>query len=215
MKQPKVILLDAVGTLFGVRTTVGDIYAEFARKYGVEVSPEVLEREFIQAFSDAPPLAFPGANTQIIPELEFNWWLALAQKVFEQAGVLEQFIDFKDFFEELYIYFASDEAWTVYPEVKSTLQKWHGQGIELGIVSNFDSRLFFVLPALGLDTLFKSVTISSQTGCAKPSPEIYIKALEKHKCQPQEAFHIGDSRKEDFEGATAAGLQGIWLQRSY
>jgi putative hydrolase of the HAD superfamily len=214
MKQPKVIFLDAVGTLFGVRTTVGNIYADLAKNYGVEVSPEILENEFTKAFSESSPLVFQGTNSQDIPEQEFNWWFNIAQKVFQQAGVFDQFIDFKDFFEELYIYFASDEPWVVYPEVKNTLQNWQRQGIELGIISNFDSRLFFVLPALGLDQFFQSVTISSQAGAAKPSEQIFLQALKKHNCQPQEACHIGDSRKEDFEGAITAGLQGVLIQRS-
>jgi putative hydrolase of the HAD superfamily len=214
MKQPKVVFLDAVGTLFGVRTTVGNIYADLAKKYGIEVSPEVLQNEFTKAFSEASPLAFPGINSQEIPEREFNWWFDIAQKVFQQAGVLERFIDFKDFFEELYIYFASDEPWVVYPEVKTTLQNWQKQGVELGIISNFDSRLLFVLPALGLDRYFQSITISSQAGVAKPNGGIFLQALEKHNCQPQEAYHIGDSQIEDVEGATAAGLTGILIQRS-
>ncbi|PSB04210.1 HAD-IA family hydrolase [Merismopedia glauca] len=214
MKQPKVIFLDAVGTLFGVRTTVGQIYADLAQRYGIEVSSDILEREFIQAFSDSPPLVFPGINSQEIPEQEFNWWLTIAQRVFQQAGVFDKFIDFRDFFEELYIYFASDEPWIVYPEVKTTLHNWQQQGVQLGIISNFDSRLYFVLPALGLDKYFQSVTISSQAGAAKPSQEIFLQALKKHNCQPQEACHIGDSRKEDFEGATAVGLKGVLIQRS-
>ncbi|MFM7546146.1 MAG: HAD hydrolase-like protein, partial [Synechococcales cyanobacterium] len=37
--------------------------------------------------------------------------------------------------------------------------------------------------------------------------------LATHHCCPQNAWHIGDSVKEDYIGATAAGLRGIWLQR--
>ena len=37
----KIILFDAVGTLFGVRDTVGEVYQKFASEWGVDVSPAV------------------------------------------------------------------------------------------------------------------------------------------------------------------------------
>ena len=39
MLPPKIIFLDAVGTLFGVRGTVGEIYSGFAQAAGVAVDP--------------------------------------------------------------------------------------------------------------------------------------------------------------------------------
>jgi len=45
--MPKVIFLDAVGTLFNVRSSVGEAYNKIASRFGVQVSPEVLNRAFI------------------------------------------------------------------------------------------------------------------------------------------------------------------------
>ncbi|HEY9641276.1 MAG TPA: HAD-IA family hydrolase [Coleofasciculaceae cyanobacterium] len=50
-------------------------------------------------------------------------------------------------------------------------------------------------------------------GVAKPHPQVFQAALEKHGCLPQQAWHIGDSLKEDYEGAIAAGIRAIWLKR--
>jgi putative hydrolase of the HAD superfamily len=86
-------------------------------------------------------------------------------------------------------------------------------GIELGIVSNFDSRLYSVLQALELRDFFSSITISTQAGAAKPDPQIFAIALEKHNCEPAAAWHIGDSIAEDYQAAKAAGLRGIWINR--
>ena len=46
MQQPKVIFLDAVGTLFGIKGSVGEVYGQIAQKFGVEVSLEELDRAF-------------------------------------------------------------------------------------------------------------------------------------------------------------------------
>ena len=210
---PKVIFFDAVGTLFGVNGSVGDIYGQLAQKFGVETDASSLNHAFFQSFRKAPPMAFPGAEITSIPNREFNWWRAIALQTFEHVGTLEQFNDFDQFFDDLYAHFATAAPWHIYPETVSTLHYWHNQGIELGIVSNFDSRLYRVLDALNLANLFTSVTISTEVGAAKPDFKIFEMALKKHNCLPQAAWHVGDSFKEDYEGAKSAGLRAIWLKR--
>jgi putative hydrolase of the HAD superfamily len=213
MERPKVIFLDAVGTLFGVRGSVGEVYSKLAHQFGVEVDIAVLNQAFYQSFQAASPLAFPGTLPADVPEREFAWWWAIAAQTFQQAGVLNQFTDFSRFFTTLYDHFATAEPWFVYPDICPSLQHWHTQGIELGVVSNFDSRLYTVLPALGLAEFFTSVTISTEVGAAKPDPKVFAVALSKHNCPASAAWHVGDSFREDYEGAKAAGLRGIWLKR--
>lgn len=210
---PKVIFFDAVGTLFGVNGSVGDIYGQIAQKFGVETDASSLNHAFFQSFRKAPPMAFPGAEITSIPNREFNWWRAIALQTFEQVGTLEQFNDFDQFFDDLYAHFATAAPWHIYAETVRTLHYWRNQGIELGVVSNFDSRLYRVLNALDLAPLFTSVTISTEVGAAKPDFKIFEMALKKHHCLPQSAWHVGDSFKEDYEGAKSAGLRAIWLKR--
>ncbi len=214
MERPKVIFLDAVGTLFGVKGSVGEVYSEIAQEFGVEVSADTLNKTFIQSFKAAPPPIFLHVEQQDIPQFEFEWWYDVVVKTFEQAGVLKQFSDFSTFFSEVYIHFGTAEPWFVYPDVLAALANWRRMGIELGVLSNFDSRIYSVLPSLELREFFESVTISTQAGAAKPDPKIFAIALEKHKCPPEAAWHIGDSINEDYKGAKAAGLRGIWINRS-
>jgi len=37
--------------------------------------------------------------------------------------------------------------------------------------------------------------------------------LDKHAMEPTEALHVGDSLREDVEGATKAGLASVWINR--
>lgn len=213
MVQPKVIFLDAVGTLFGVNGSVGEAYASQAQKFGVNCDPAAVNQAFFQAFKGATPMAFPGSDPTAIPHAEYQWWHAIAHQTFGKVGVLPQFPNFDDFFAQLYGYFATAEPWFVYPDVWGFLAHWRSQGIELGVLSNFDSRIYPVLEVLGLADFFQSVTISTEVGAAKPASLIFTTALQKHGCTAQDAWHVGDSYREDFEGATAAGLKGIWLNR--
>ena len=213
MEQPKVILVDAVGTLFGVKGSVGEIYSEIARDFEVEVSAESLNHAFNDSFKAATAPVFPDADEKDIPQLEFEWWKEIAARTFKKAGVIEQFPDFSEFFSELYIHFGTAEAWFVYPDVVPALINWRRMGIELGILSNFDSRIYSVLQSLDLREFFGSITICTQVGVAKPDPEIFAIALAKHNCSPKAAWHIGDDIKHDYQGAKSAGVRGIWINR--
>ncbi|MEG3929107.1 MULTISPECIES: HAD-IA family hydrolase [unclassified Microcoleus] len=209
----KVIFLDAAGTLFDVRGSVGEVYGKLANSFGVTVKSEELNAAFFQSFASASPMAFPGIEAAKIPQLEFEWWQTVSAKAFQIAGVFNQFSDFPKFFAELYAHFATAEPWFVYPDVLPALNKWQQQGIELAVVSNFDSRLYPVLKALNLAQYFTSVTISTEVGAAKPQSQIFTAALQKHNCIAEKVLHIGDSFKADYCGAKKAGLNAIWLNR--
>jgi putative hydrolase of the HAD superfamily len=211
---PKVIFLDAMGTLFDLKSSVGEIYQQYALKYGVQVEAKNLNNSFIESFKSAPPLAFSATELQTIKEQEFSWWKNVVQTTFSQIGLLTEFRDFTDFFQEIYLYFATGDPWYVFPDVVSSLQKWHNQGIQLGVISNFDTRLNQVLKILNLDHFFTSITISSVAGTAKPEPNIFEIALKKHGLIAQEAWHIGDSVIEDYQGAKNAKIHSFWLNRS-
>lgn len=213
MQQPKVILLDAVGTLFGVRGSVGEVYRELAAQVGVEVDPVVLNQAFSQIFQAASKGVFPGVAPAAIDKQQFTWWQEIAAQSFQQAGVFHQFSDFPSFFAKLYAHFATATPWFIYPDVQPALNHWRSVGIELGIISNFDQRLYLVLKALGLAQFFTSVTLSTEVGFAKPEPQIFATGLNKHQCTAASAWYIGDSWVDDYQGAKAAGLTAFWLQR--
>jgi putative hydrolase of the HAD superfamily len=222
LPQPQVIFLDAVGTLFGVRGSVGQIYSDLASKYGVSCAPETLDRHFYAAFKTSPPCVFPDvllAESHLpwriddIPQLEYQWWKAINQQTFTTAGVWEQFSDFDAFFDRLYQYFTTSAAWEIYPDVLMALTQWQQAGIPLGVLSNFDSRLYAVLKVLDLEQYFSTVTISTEVGAAKPQPAIFTAALNKHQSNPADAWHIGDSHGDDYLGASAVGIVAIWIDR--
>ena len=213
MLKPEVIFLDAVGTLFGVKGSVGEVYSAIARSFGVLASAEALDTAFYEVFKSSPPPTFPDTPPSDIPKAEFQWWRDVTQRTFQKVGVLHKFLDFNLFFHRLYNHFATAHPWEVYPDVFPCLQRWRDQGIKLGIISNFDSRLYQVLNALHLNSFFSSVTISSQVGAAKPDSKIFQCAIAPYHVSPEQTWHIGDSRKEDYEAAQALGMKGFLLKR--
>lgn len=211
--QPQVIFLDAVGTLFGIRGSVGEIYANFAAQAGVIVNPTQLNQAFMESFYQAPKLNSSLVIGDELVTLERAWWESVAAKSFAAVGVLEVFPNFSAFFQDLFDHFALADPWYVYDDVPEVLESWQQRGIKLGVVSNFDSRLYPVLEVLELAHFFDSVTISTHVGAAKPDPNIFKIALENYDLEPIQAWHIGDSWSEDVIGAEQAGLGAIWLNR--
>ena len=74
MNAPQGLLLDAMGTLIGLRRSVGQIYAETAADHGLELEPEALDTAFAAAYAKAPPLAFPHVESAHLEQAERAWW---------------------------------------------------------------------------------------------------------------------------------------------
>jgi putative hydrolase of the HAD superfamily len=209
---PQVIFLDAVGTIFGVKGSVGEIYCAFAQKFGVDCTPQVVNKAFYQQFKAAAPGVYTGLSVIELPRQEYAWWKEINYQTFQAIDKIQDFTDFDAFFDELYYYFATAAAWEIYPDTLPALQQWQNQGITLELISNFDTRLYAVLTALDLASYFSQVTISTVVGTAKPEPAIFQAALVGRAAS--QAWHIGDSELEDYQGATAAGLQAFLLERT-
>jgi putative hydrolase of the HAD superfamily len=80
-------------------------------------------------------------------------------------------------------------------------------------VSNWDSHLPRLLDGIGLAEQFGSIVVSAIEETGKPDPEIFLRACARLNVLPEQALHIGDSLVEDFEGARAAGLRALLLDR--
>lgn len=213
MLNPDVIFFDAVGTLFRVRGSVGQVYSQIAADYGVQTKPEIVNRHFYNVFKSAPPAAFPDAGDRL-PQLERDWWHTVVRQTFERVGVLDKFRDFPRYFREVFDSFETDSVWELYPETRPVLDALSRQSTTLAMISNFDSRLYKVLAALGLEGVFHSVTISTAVGAAKPCAAVFDAALQLEGVEPSEALHIGDHQRQDYQGAKQAGLHALWLRRA-
>ena len=86
-------------------------------------------------------------------------------------------------------------------------------GLRLVVVSNWDMSLRTVLERCGLAGLLDGVVSSAEAGARKPDPAIFAAALEIAGCGPGEALHVGDTPEEDVEGARAAGIRALLLDR--
>lgn len=205
----QVVFFDAAGTLFDARAPIAQSYARIAQKYGVNAEVAAVNAAFRRAFHAAPGLAFgPGHCADDLRVLERRWWYEVVAHTFAGLGT---FTNFEAYFDDLFAFFGDPASWEVDRGGIVTLQTLRDQGLHLGMVSNFDYRLYRILDGLGLGPYFDSVTISSEAGFAKPAPEIFQVAMAKHNVVATEAIHIGDSPHHDVAGARAAGIPSVLI----
>jgi putative hydrolase of the HAD superfamily len=139
-----------------------------------------------------------------------RWWFGVVREV---VGAYLPAEGLKSYFDELYEFFRTRDAWLVYSDVRETLTELRTRGFRLGVISNFDSRLRDILSNLGLGSFFEQAALSWEVGASKPDSRIFRRALEAMQVSPDQALHVGDSLLSDVEGARKVGLTPILLDR--
>ena len=61
---------------------------------------------------------------------------------------------------------------------------------------------------------FETITISGELHTGKPDPKVFEHALAGMSVSADRAVMVGDSLRSDIEGAHAAGISAVWLDRS-
>jgi putative hydrolase of the HAD superfamily len=210
LPPPEGLLLDAMGTLIGLRQSVGHTYAGVAAEHGLSVDAAAIDAVFPRIHRQAPPLAFPGLDGAALEAAERQWWAERIAAALAAAGLAEP--PPPDLADTLFDRFAQADLWQVYGDVAGALERWHRRGLKLAVVSNFDGRLIGLLRDLGLADWISVVVVSSAAGAAKPDPAPFALALEQLGLSAAEAWHVGDS-PEDEQGAQAAGLPCLRIRR--
>lgn len=209
----RALFFDAGGTLFRPNPSVGTIYAQVALAYGIQVNPEEVERIFRLEFESRDKQIALKAHSSEKNEKE--WWKNLVRAVFEKAKVTSLFGEhFDEYFEELYDLFARAEVWQLYPEARDLLETLQTKNLILGIVSNWDSRLFSICEEMDVKKYFKFILASAVVGSAKPHRGIFEEALKCAGVTPEEALHVGDSVENDFWGARGMGIDALLINRN-
>ncbi len=198
-QEIEAVTFDVGGTLLQPWPSVGHVYAEVAARHGYEVKPEALNRQFAAAWQAKK--GFDHSREA---------WRALVDQTF--TGLVKPSPS-QALFDELYRRFESPAAWRVFADARPALEQLRRRGLKLGVVSNWDERLRPLLEQLDLSRFFDVIVISVEAGLAKPAAGIFLEAAAGLKLPPPAVLHIGDSVTEDLDGAQAAGLKAVLLDR--
>ena len=99
----------------------------------------------------------------------------------------------------------------IFEDVLPVLSDLRARGLKLGLVSNTGRDLGAFVAHHGLDV--DAFVSSGVHGKTKPHPTIFLAVLELLDIEPGDAVMIGDSLEDDVEGAQAAGIHALLLDR--
>ena len=204
------VTFDVTNTLIHA-PRLGELYADVLGRHGIAVEPREAARLVRQVWQELACLADPGHDRfTSYPGGPRAWWKRFLERICEYLEVPPP----SPFAAaELFHRFAGAEAWEIYPEVPAVLAELRSLGLKLGVVSNWDPRLPDLLEQLGIARHFGAVVYSSEVGVEKPDARIFRNACMRLGVSPENVLHVGDGRVEDAEGAVAAGLQALLLDR--
>jgi putative hydrolase of the HAD superfamily len=202
---PRAILLDALGTLVELKQPWPRLVALLAARHGVEVAPADARRAMGLEIEHYRRHCVRAADAASLRQLRLECAELLARElgpaaVAIGAGPLAQTLLAALRFEP-------------FADARPALLRLRARGIALVVVSNWDISLHDVLADSGLRELLDGVVSSAEVGHSKPDPRPFRAALALAGCAAHEAWHVGDSLREDVAGARAAELTAVWLDR--
>lgn len=174
--------------------------------------PEVEHRRALAAWRAAFDAHFDrflsGATSpEEMRRARIRTWSELVSVAVVPGEELEWFAEYQAGYEE---------GWRAFTDVRPALDRLAAQGeLRLGVVTNGESDLQRrKLEALGLTGYFCAVTVSGDHGWAKPDRRIFERAATAVARSPAACLMVGDRRDVDVDGARAAGMQAVWLDRA-
>jgi putative hydrolase of the HAD superfamily len=199
----RAVLIDALGTLVELRAPAPPLRAALLRRSGIDVGVAAAERGF-------------GA--------EIGHYLANHMRASDEAGLDELRDECAEVMRAAIGVEALDHAtvraamlealeFEAFADVVPALRELRARGLRIVVVSNWDCSLPAWLDRAGLAGLFDGAVSSAVVGAPKPAAAVFEAGLELAGCAAADAVHVGDSVENDVEGARAAGLRAILVQR--
>ncbi|MFF3456562.1 HAD family hydrolase [Streptomyces sp. NPDC002730] len=107
-----------------------------------------------------------------------------------------------------------EAAWSLFPDTVPVLDvladEYRHAVLSNASIHNQDRKL----RALGVRDRFEAVVCAVELGVSKPDAGAFHAACDAIDLTPQEVAYVGDHPDIDARGAVAAGLTGIWLDRT-
>jgi putative hydrolase of the HAD superfamily len=207
----RAITLDVGDTLIKAAPSVGEIYAAVCREHGVSLEPERCNRVFEIVWRKRSVTDGNGRDRFTSSERgEDGYWQDLVTEVMAECGVDADDVPDLAAFREA---FASPASWRIYDDVHDALRRLADRGYPLAVLSNWDSHLPRLLDRLDLQDHFAGVYVSALEGVEKPDRRFFRIAASGLGIEPSAVLHVGDRLREDYEGARAAGMHALWLDR--
>lgn len=196
------VFIDAGNTLLYEKPSRFEIYAQAARRRGLDVASDRM-RELMHRAHRELPREIDGAF-----RYSEGWFSSYLCTIFhEHLGLSRS--DLPALSEEIFGRFADPATFALFPGAIELLEGLRRRDLRVGIVSNWSQRLPGILEGVGVSQRVDFVLASAIERVEKPSPEIFHRACARAGVRPGDALHAGDHLEKDVAGALGAGLLAV------
>jgi putative hydrolase of the HAD superfamily len=206
----RAVFLDVGDTIMRPSPSWEHIYAMAFREYGLSVAPERLRPALRKAYHHGGWGMEGGFEPS--EETSFRRTVEIDRMAIAELGIGPMP---EAFFRRLSQLFMVTSNWHVFPDVLPVLDALCGMDVVVGAVSNWVWNLPELLHSLRLVSHFDFIAASARVGYEKPHRRIFEYALRQAGVRPGEAIHVGDHVDADVEGALAAGIDAVLIDRSH
>ena len=200
----RAVLLDVLGTLVELEPPWPHLRRILHDRHGIEVSQQQARDAMLAEMAYYRAHHIEGRDAASLAALRRRCATVLRERLPAAEGLT---------IDELTEALLDSLRFVPHADAAPTLARLRAAGLRLAVVSNWDCSLGNVLAELGLAGALDAVIVSASTGAAKPDARIFHAALEAVRCEPRQAVFVGDSPDVDVEGAQAAGLRALLLDR--
>ncbi|XP_014290188.1 haloacid dehalogenase-like hydrolase domain-containing protein 3 [Halyomorpha halys] len=218
MKKFNLITFDISGTLLTFRKSIGEIYSDAAKHFGITVDPAIITKRVDRHMSE---MCQQHPNYGLNSGLGWqNWWRMVVSKSFDSIEINGQHSKYlAQLSDHLIKNFSNKNEYKLMEGSVDILEFLEKKGVHTGVISNFDPRLHTILEDIGIRKYFTFVITSYEAGFLKPDERIFKEAEKKYidlgnKFDRSTTVHIGDSLKYDYCGARNAGWSAILIDPS-
>lgn len=204
------ILFDVGATLLHPCPSVEETFARIAgeRGHGLTVQDVEPHMPAMEAFYEAEYLR--DGDFWCSHEGSVAIWLDQYRYLSHALGIVQ---DAEGMAQAVHEAYRRADHWQPYPDVLPCLKGLKEEGAVLAVVSNWDAELESLLRDLRLLPYFDLVISSANVGYRKPDPIIFELALERLNIASSNAIHVGDRPDADGDGASAAGIHPLIIDR--
>jgi putative hydrolase of the HAD superfamily len=180
----------------------GEGYSQFCARYGMEVDASLFDRGVESATS---LLESPG------DVYDADVFVAYTRHIIEQMGGRGDQLDACA--REIYDQWAACRHFELYEEVPDVMRELVAAGVRIGLISNSHRCLSAFQHHFDLQGLVAGAISGPEHGYMKPNTSIFRAALALVGVDAADAVMVGDSVRQDIEGALRTGMRAVLLHR--
>jgi putative hydrolase of the HAD superfamily len=207
----KAVFFDAGETLVHPHPSFPEMFCDVLAGEGYDLAPEIVS-ERIAVISDRfKEAAVENQLWTTSRERSKAFWLSVYRIFLDELEIDTE--EDGRLNEVLYDAFSDHTNYRLFEDVDPVLGRLAGEGLILGVISNFEDWLEILLERLDVTKYFPIRVISGVEGIEKPDPAIFRIALERAGVDAAEAVYVGDNPHFDVEPAAAVGMFPVLIDR--